>query len=149
MGGEEGAASQRVCAAVLHPAHESRRRLAQSIAAGGWVIPCAANALVDEGNAVPFSGQLVAWGATLGFNVVDTSRGGRQIGGTECASSLPSTAWPWPKLVTLGARFLLHRWVLQHPSYSSNMRQIGRRSGQLRASVTTRSSDTLRSRLFV
>ena len=40
--------------------------------------------VVDECNAVPFSGQLVAWAAALGFNVVDNSRGGRQIGGTEC-----------------------------------------------------------------
>ncbi len=37
-------ASQRECAAALHPAHGSRRRLTQSIAAGGWFIPCAANA---------------------------------------------------------------------------------------------------------
>ncbi len=98
--------------------------------------------VADECNAIPFSGQLVAWAAALGFNVVDNSRGGRQIGGTECGI----IAWRWPKLVTIGARFLLHRRVLQHPSHSSNGRLIGRRSGQLRASVTTRWSDTLRSR---
>ncbi len=40
--------------------------------------------VVDECNAVPFSGQLVTWAAALGFNVVDNSRGGRQICGTEC-----------------------------------------------------------------
>ena len=40
--------------------------------------------VVDECNAVPFSGQLVAWAAAIGFDVVDNSRGGRQIGGTEC-----------------------------------------------------------------
>jgi hypothetical protein len=33
--------------------------------------------VVDECNAIPFSGQLVTWAAALGINVVDNSRGGR------------------------------------------------------------------------
>jgi hypothetical protein len=37
-------------------------------------------------NAVPFSRQLVARAVALGLNVVDNSRGGRQIGGTDCGS---------------------------------------------------------------
>ncbi len=37
--------------------------------------------VVNECSAIPFSGQLVAWAAALGFNAVDNSRGGRQIGG--------------------------------------------------------------------
>ena len=33
--------------------------------------------VVDECNAVPFRGQLVAWATALGFDVVDNWRGGR------------------------------------------------------------------------
>jgi hypothetical protein len=96
--------------------------------------------VVDECNAVPFSGQLVAcWATALGFDVVDNSRGGRQIGGTECGIIAAFNCVALAELVTLvGSRFRLHRWVLQHPSHSSNGRLLGRRGGQLRVSGTTR-----------
>ena len=74
VGGEEGAASQRVCAAALCPARGSSRRLAQSIAAGGWVVPCTANARRRRMQRRPVQR---AWATALGFDVVDNSRGGR------------------------------------------------------------------------